>query len=147
MTYDDMKETTAPNKKERYRPAVKFRKIDKALLERLQTGGPESTVTGNLDNAQEEAAEIQDDDSDDEELIAEENLQGGQPQSDSTVGGDGGAGGLKLAFAVDSQIDLNSRALLDMISEEAVVVTNQSLAPAGEITTGEMSIDEAFDNW
>ena len=31
-----------------------------------------------------------------------------------------GAGGLKLAFVVDGQIDLNSRALLDMISEEAV---------------------------
>jgi len=34
--------------------------------------------------------------------------------------GQRGAGGLKLAFVVDGQIDLNSRALLDMISEEAV---------------------------
>jgi hypothetical protein len=134
-----LKETIAPNKKERYRPAVKFRKIDKALLEKLQTGARASE--SNLDKnilVQEEAAEIQDDDSDDEEL-AEENLQGG-------VGRDGGTDGLKLAFAVDSQIDLNSRALLDMISEEAVII-NQSLAPAREKTAGEMSIDEAFDNW
>ena len=85
--------------------------------------------------------EIQDDDSDDEEPIAEE---GGHPQSDSRVSGDGE---LKLAFAVDSQIDINSRALLDMISDEAVVVSNQPMPSARMGTAGEMSIDEAFEDW
>jgi len=42
--------------------------------------------------------------------------------SNSTVGRDERAGGHKLSFAIDPQIDINSRALLDMISEEAVVV-------------------------
>ena len=94
---------------------------------------------------QEEATEIQDDDSEDEEPIAEEILEGGQPQRD----GRPASGGLKPAFAVDSQIDINSCTLLDMISEEAVI-DNQPLLgqpTAGMKMAGEMSIDEAFDNW
>ena len=128
------KETTAPtSKKERYRPAVKFRKFDKALLEKLQTG------VSNLDNdvlVQERTSEIQDDDSEGEELIGEETLQ------------DGGAGlgGLKVVFAIDSQIDINSRALLDMISDEATVI-NQPTPSARTKMGGEMSIDEAFEDW
>ena len=79
-----------------------------------------------------EAAEIQDDDSDDEEPTAEEISHGGQPQNNSTVGRDGGpeaqADEQKLAFAIDSQIDINSCTLLDMISEEAVVVDQPLLS-------------------
>ena len=135
------KETTASNKKERYRPAVKFRKIDKALLEKLQTG-----ASGLDKNApmQEEATEIQDDDSDDEEPTAEEILQGGQPQRD----GRADANGPKLAFTVDSQIDINSRVLLDMISEEDVIVGQTPLSACVKTAASvEMSIDEAFDGW
>jgi hypothetical protein len=58
----------------------------------------------------EEAAEIEleDDDSDDDsEPIAD---------SEETLQRQNGS---KVVFAVDSQIDLNSRALLDMISDEA----------------------------
>ncbi|KAF8817236.1 hypothetical protein BYT27DRAFT_7217782 [Phlegmacium glaucopus] len=141
--YGKHDETTAPNKKVRYRPAVKFRKIDKALLERLQTG------TSNMDKtvlAQEEAMGIQDDDSDDEEPSAEESLHEGQPQNNSTVGGDGRAGELKLAFAIDPQIDINSRALLDMISEEAVVA-DQPAHVKTATNLSETSIDEACDDW
>jgi hypothetical protein len=52
----------------------------------------------------------------------------------------------KVVFAVDSQIDLNSHALLDMISEEAVVL-NQPLPARLKTAAIEMSIDEAFDDW
>ena len=85
---------------------------------------------------QERTSEIQDDDSEGEELIGEETLQ------------DGGAGlgGLKVVFAIDSQIDINSRALLDMISDEAVVI-NQPTPSARMKMGGEMSIDEAFEDW
>ena len=41
-------------------------------------------------------------------------------------------GGEKLAFAIDPQIDINSRALLDMISEEAMVQIDQPLLSAHE---------------
>ena len=49
-------------------------------------------------------------------------------------------------FAVDSQIDLNSPALLDMILEEAVVL-NQPLPARVKTAAGEWSIDEAFNDW
>lgn len=94
----------------------------------------EKTVLG-----QEEAAEIQDDDdSDDGEPIAEEVGRDGL--------GDAQAGGQKLTFAIDSQIDINSRALLDMISEEAVVVDHSARTKTAS-NQGEMSVDEAFDDW
>lgn len=64
------------------------------------------------------------------------------------MGRDGGADGQKLAFAIDSQIDINSRALLDMISEEAVLDQPPPSDRAKTATNqGEMSIDEAFDDW
>ena len=125
---------TAPNK-ERYRPVVKFRKIDEAVLERLQTGAPE------LDETRPAAMQIQGDDSDDEDLGTEQEAQTqGNHENEHESG-------QKLAFAIDPQIDIHSRALLDMISVEDVV--DQPL-PAREKRVPEghnMSVDEAFDNW
>ena len=67
------------------------------------------------------------------------------------VNGPDRASGQKLAFAIDPQIDINSRALLDMISEEAVVASvDQSLLSARAKTATdrrEISIDEAFEDW
>jgi hypothetical protein len=78
------------------------------------------------------------DDSNDEDLSAEESShEEGQPHKQ------------KLAFAIDPQIDINSHALLDMISEEAVVV-DQPLPSAHAKTATEckeISVDEAFDDW
>jgi len=83
--------------------------------------------------------EFQDDDSDVEEPNTE-------PEGNSADRGE--VGGEKLAFAIDPQIDINSRALLDMISEEAIV--DQPLPSArAETVAGnhKVTIDEAFDNW
>ena len=125
---------TAPNN-ERYRPVVKFRKIDEAVLERLQTGAPE------LDETRPVAMQIEGDDSDDEDLGTE---QEGQTQGNHENEHERGQ---KLAFAIDPQIDIHSHALLDMISVKDVV--DQPL-PARAKTVAEghnMSVDEAFDNW
>ena len=124
---------TAPNQ-ERYRPVVKFRKIDEAVLERLQTGAP------GLDETRPVAMQIQGDDSDDEDLGTEQEAQTqGNHENEHERG-------QKLAFAIDPQIDIHSRALLDMISVEDV----DQLLPAREKTVPEghnMSVNEAFDNW
>ncbi len=126
---------TASPIKEHYRPAVKFRKIDKAVLERLQTGASDTTL------AQAEVVEFQDDDSDVDEPSTEP--EGNSADRDEV-------GGEKLAFAIDPQIDINSRALLDMISEEAMVQVDQPLPSAHEEAVAgnrKVTIDEAFDNW
>ncbi len=50
----------------------------------------------------------------------------------------------------DDDSDINSRALLDMISEEAMVQVDQPLPSArAETVAGnhKVTIDEAFDNW
>jgi len=103
---------TASPIKEHYRPAVKFRKIDKAVLERLQTGASDTTL------AQAEVVEFQDNDSDVDEPSTEP--EGNSADRDEV-------GGEKLAFVIDPQIDINSRTLLDMISEEAMVQVDQPL--------------------
>jgi hypothetical protein len=79
--------------------------------------GPDASQYASLDRdvlVQEETVEIEDDDSDDEEPTYKEDSGQHQSHSDSTVGRDEAAARLKLAFAVDSQIDINSRALLDI---------------------------------
>ena len=125
---------TAPIK-EHYRPVVKFRKIDEAVLERLQTGAPE------LDETRPAAMQIQGDDSDDEDLGTEQEAQTqGNHENEHE-------GGQKLAFAIDPQIDIHSRALLDMILVEDVVdhplSAHEKTVPEGH----NMSVNEAFDNW
>ena len=72
----------------------------------LLTGASNTTL------AQAEVVEFQDDDSDVEEPSTE-------PEGNSVDRDE--VGREKLAFAIDPQININSRALLDMISEEAMV--------------------------
>jgi len=83
--------------------------------------------------------ETQDDDSDDEDpsSAAEESSHEGEAHEQ------------KLAFAIDPQIDINSCALLNMISEEAVVVDQPLPAVCVRTATErkEISVDEAFDDW
>ncbi len=100
----------------------------------LLTGASNTTL------AQAEVVEFQDDDSDVEEPSTE-------PEGNSA---DRDVGREKLAFAIDPQIDINSRALLDMILEEAMVQVDQPLPSArAETVAGnhKVTIDEAFDNW
>ncbi|KAF8153915.1 ribonuclease H-like domain-containing protein [Crassisporium funariophilum] len=141
-------ETATPHKKERFRPAVKFRKIDKALLERLQTGAPKSDTTT---SAQAEPHETEDNDSHDEASKPKEVSTEEQPEASSTAEEEGSveSGKQKLAFVIDPQIDINSRALLDMISEEAVVMDKPLLSASLKVAANGagMTVDEAFDNW
>ena len=85
--------------------------------------------------------ETLDDDSDDEDPSVEECSNEEAPH--------GGASGQKLAFAIDPQIDINSRALLDMISEEAMVVDQPQPSARAKTASkcNEISVDEAFDDW
>ena len=115
---------------------VKFRKLDEAVHERLQTGAPES------DETHPAAMPIQGEGSDDEDLGAEQEAQARGIHENEHRRGD-----QKLAFAIDPQIDIHSRALLDMISDE---LEGDQPLPARVKTVAEsddISIDEAFDNW
>src|SRR6266508_1531946 len=75
--------------------------------------------------AQAEVVEFQDNNSNVEEPSTEP--EGNSADRDEV-------GREKLAFAIDPQIDINSRALLDMISEEAMVQVDQPLPSAHEET-------------
>lgn len=89
------------------------------------------------------AVQIQGDDSDDEDLDAEQEARTHGNHEDDLKGGRRH----KLAFVIDPQIDIHSRALLDMISDE--LEGDQEL-PARVKTVAEghdISIDEAFDDW
>jgi hypothetical protein len=98
----------APNK-ERYQLVVKFRKIDKATLNRLQYGHEEDGVEdAPLANADSEDGDGQDAEGSDGE------------------GGDGWMASVpepprEACFEIDDNVDINSRALIDMISKEPLV--------------------------
>jgi hypothetical protein len=123
-------------KKERYRPVVKFRKIDKATLNRLQYGHEEDGV---------EDAPLADADSEDGD--------GQDAEGSDGEGGDGGMASVlepprEACFEIDDNVDINSRALIDMISEEPLVSDRPR---PGRFTSGQpenagkQTVDEV--NW
>lgn len=124
--------------KPHYRPAVKFRQINKATLARLQNKheGDES-----------HNSELEDEDEDeenDEGIRREENT--GTPHDNWNEDG------CQTTFAVDPNIDLNATALLDMISPEPTVSektmpTERPSKPAN--LERKISVAEAFesDSW
>jgi hypothetical protein len=97
---------------------------------------------------QEEAIRIPDDDSEDEDPAAEESLNTVQLEDNSAASREGREE-QKIAFVIDPQIDINSHALLDMISEEAVVVDKPLLSAHAKTVADscEITVDEAFDDW
>jgi hypothetical protein len=69
------------------------------------------------------------------------------PDSQQTQATFGQSPSSKLAFAIDPQIDIHSRALLDMISDK---LEGDQQLPARAKTVAEghdISIDEAFNDW
>lgn len=56
----------------------------------------------------------------------------------------------RIAFEINPNIDINSKALLDMISETDTVSATTAKAPATSKPTNlekKISVAEAFDNW
>jgi len=113
----------------RYRPAVKFRKISKDTIEKLRT------IESDDSNGENANDEDETDPSDD-----------GNPNSVDTTNSTPTP---SAEFLIDSDIDINSTALLDMISEEEVVgvtpekpLNTQATAPSRPMT-----VDEALAMW
>ena len=127
-------------KEPHYRPAVKFRKINKDTLTRLQTKG---------DNDENQSSELNEEESEDdgneEETRSElPNLTGNPFAKDSE------SAGCRTPFKVDPTIDLKSHALIDMISPFDSDSERTSAAPTLSIPTepkDEISVEEAFESW
>ena len=116
-----------------YRPAVKFRKLDKDTLTRLQVkNDSDESPNAELDDEETEGG-------DEEETIT------GTP-----FGADASAG-CRTPFKVDPCMDLKSRALVDMISPapdlERSAQPAQPPTPIPVETKDQMSVAEAFDSW
>jgi len=114
----------------RYRPAVKFRQIDKATLARLQT----------RDEADENPnAELEEDDDDTEEREETITMTPSQRNND----------GHRTTFIVDPNIDLNAPALLDMISPDPIVtekITATEQKRVSETLERKISVAEVFES-
>ena len=96
---------------------------------------------GNVDKVVDaQVAEIPDDDSD-----VENSSPGDEARSPTASGLEGP----KLAFVIDPQIDINSRALLDMIADKDEIVDQPMPTPAkmAAAQCPNVTVDEAFDIW
>jgi len=131
-------------KKPRYRPAVKFRKIDKDTLARLQTKGDGD------ENQNSELNEESDDDGNEEETSTTRQLAELPTPTSTPFDTDDAEG--QITFKVDPIIDLKSRALIDMISPAPVVsevatAEHTSTVPVPTWPELRMSVAEAFESW
>jgi len=114
----------------RYRPAVKFRKISKDTLEKLQKAEDTNSEDANIED------EITDPSDDGNPNSA--NMSPSTPEPSTE-------------FLIDPDIDINSEALLDMISEEDVVsdkpLNTRTTASAPAPAPRPLTVDEAFALW
>jgi len=113
----------------RYWPAVKFQQISKDTIEKLRT------IKSDDSNGENANDEDETDPSDD-----------GNPNSADTTNSTPTP---CAEFLIDSDIDINSTALLDMISEEEVVGVTPEI-PLNTQTTAPsrpMTVDEALAMW
>jgi len=127
----------------RYRPAVKFRVIDKDMLERLQTRSEQEQreLVGEMQTLQ-----VAEDASDDEGDSDNDNDMEEQPTTSSAPVV------ILTAFKVNSHVDLKSAALRDMISEEPLVKERvmgpvMIEAPPRTSLHVSLSVDDAFAQW
>ncbi|KAM6503573.1 hypothetical protein JOM56_000516 [Amanita muscaria] len=116
------------------RPAVKFRVIDKSVLERIQTRSEEEYATEEGDGS----------DSNEEENSVTVPAESSRTTDDSLPLP------LPVAFKVNPHIDLKSAALRDMISEEPIVqahatVRISEMAPESDGAT--VTVEQAFAEW
>ena len=122
-----------------YRPAVKFRKIDKDTLARLQTKG---------DNDENQSSELNEEESEDEGSEEETVTRPELPNPMGTQFAAEESAGSRITFQVDPIIDLKSHALIDMISPFDTERT--SAAPTASIPAepkDQISVAEAFASW
>ena len=120
-----------------YRPAVKFQKINKEMLARLQTLQP-----GEEQNLNREIDESDDEDNESDRVL-EENSVPGQRATPTAC---------RTAFEIDPNINIESKTLLDMISETEVssgIATPAGAQGKSKQTNAEkkFSVAKAFDNW
>jgi hypothetical protein len=134
----------------RARPAVKFRVIDKGVLERLQTQSEEECrLRRELEEAG-SAAQIPEDvteegdgsDSDDDG----ENTAVTQAESSGTTGD---SMPLPVVFKVNPHIDLKLAALRDMISEEPIVQAHATVQISEKVPASctTVTVEQAFAEW
>jgi hypothetical protein len=108
----------------KYRPVVKFRNIEKSVLQAIQTGGADDGLMPDVDV-----------ESDNEDEADNEPLGPGMDE------------GEPVAFEIDPDIDINSRALKDMVSIDPVSI-NLSLVSSRQPATTTATIDPVVDwNW
>ncbi len=114
-----------------YQPAVKFWKISKDTLKRLQ-------ICTNDKNGNPELEE-----SEDEEL---ENIEEENNMPEFTAP----KAAIWVPFKIDTNININLKALLDMIATETEVIEKHDEASQSEPATNpekRVSVAEAFENW
>jgi hypothetical protein len=106
---------------------MKFRKIDKVLLARMQAGD---------DQNGEGEENVLADEEEDEMVEGEASTM--QPASIDTI-----------AFEINPNIDIDSPALIDMISEEAVVseAPLNALSRPVDAANRTFTVEEAFEDW
>jgi len=119
-------QNSAQPKVPRYWPAVKFRKISKDVLQKLQKCDDT--------NSEDKVNDLSDD---------------GDPSSADTSSSTSPEPSTE--FLIDLDIDINSAALLDMISEEEVVsdkpLNTRPTSSAATAVSQPLTVDEAFAMW
>lgn len=122
----------AHSKVPRYQPAVKFRKINKDTLEKLRNINLDDP-SGEQMNNEDETADPSDN---------------GNPNSADTVTNDAPPKP-NTEFLIDSDVDINSVALLDMISEEEAVqiLEPMNTQPLETAPSWPLTVDEALEMW
>ena len=115
-----------------YRPAVKFRKINKDTLEKLQNINLDDLIGEQMNN-------------EDETTDPSDN---GNPNSADTVINDAPPKP-NIEFLIDSDVNTNSVALLDMISEEEAVqiLEPMNTQPLETAPSQPLTVDEALEMW
>jgi hypothetical protein len=118
----------------RYRPAVKFRKINKDTLEKLRNVDSLDDPNGQSANEEDETTDPSDD---------------GNPNSvDAATTTPDSPPKPGAEFLIDSDIDIKSAALLDMISEDEVVSERPSnTQPTSTASSRPLTVDEALAMW
>ncbi|KAF8154878.1 ribonuclease H-like domain-containing protein [Crassisporium funariophilum] len=134
------KNSPAGSAESHYRPAVKFRKISKETLARLQTLGDNESENMELEDS-------------DEDENADEDQTEGTSTTPRLATGQSTPTESRIAFKIDPNININSKTLLDMISETDTVSAATAKAAGAPATSKaanpekKISVSEAFDNW
>ncbi|KAG2098708.1 uncharacterized protein F5147DRAFT_655991 [Suillus discolor] len=113
-----------------YRPVVKFRNIEESVLQAVQTGSADDVSVTDIDGI----ADSDDEDGAEDELLESE-IDGRQPAQ-------------AVAFEIHPDIDINSKALKDMVSTDPVsVVSTVDLSFVLSPQAATMVTDDGDADW